>query len=316
VSRAGVARRHVSDEVSDASEDYPLEAPAMPKPFFRMTSRERLEHKKQMDYYYTLKRQGQMIPEDSVLSGPVVVDPSLDPKLSAPVINWNKEQVGSVELSNEVFNQPIRQDIVHACVVWQRNSYRQGTHKTKDRSEVSGTGRKPHRQKGSGLARQGTRRAPHHRGGGVAHGKRVRSHATSLNKKVRALALKITLTAKFKEGNLIVLENATLPSHKTKDFVKLMAPFEAKSALLLHSQTTDRRGEVLTTELDNNLVLAARNIQKFDFLPQVGANVYSILRRQKLFVTKSALGELQTRLGMSRSHVKIVVPPSEVKLHA
>lgn len=196
----------------------------------------------------------------------------------------NKE-VGSIDLDDSVFGVEIRQDLLHRMVHYQLNKRRAGTHKTKTISEVSGTNKKPFAQKGTGRARAGTLRAPHHVGGGRVHGPVVRSHATELPKQVRALALKTALSAKAKNGQLIILDQAVAKDKKTKAMVATLKNLGLQNALI-----------VCGAELDENFALSVRNIPLIDLLPSDGANVYDILRHDTLVLTKDAVDALTARL--------------------
>jgi large subunit ribosomal protein L4 len=170
-------------------------------------------------------------------------------------------------------------------VNYQLAKRRAGTHKVKGRSEVSGTSKKPYKQKGTGRARQGSLRAPQFRGGGIVFGPVVRDHGHSLNKKVRKLALKVALSAKAKEGKLIVIDEAKVSEPKTKALAASFAGLGLGSAVI-----------VTGTELDLNFALASRNIPTVDVLPSQGANVYDIIRRDTLVLTKDAVAQLEERL--------------------
>lgn len=196
----------------------------------------------------------------------------------------NKE-AGSIDLDDAVFGVEVRQDLLHRMVHYQLNKRRAGTHKVKTISEVSGTGKKPYAQKGTGRARAGTLRRPQDVGGGRVHGPVVRSHATDLPKQVRALALKSALSAKAKGGQLIILDTATAKEAKTKAMVKALKTMGIDNALF-----------VCGPELDQNFALSVRNIPHIDVLPSDGANVYDILRRTTLVLTKDAVDALTTRL--------------------
>lgn len=196
----------------------------------------------------------------------------------------NKD-VGSIDLDDAVFGVEVREDILHRMVHYQLNKRRAGTHKTKGISEVSGTGKKPFKQKGTGNARAGTMRAPQHRGGAIVFGPQPRSHATDLPKKFRALALRIALSAKAAAGNLVVLEDAQIKTPKTKDMAKNLSAMGITSALFIGGE-----------ELDENFALSVRNIPHIDMLPQQGANVYDILRKDTLVLTKQAVEKLTERL--------------------
>ena len=191
---------------------------------------------------------------------------------------------GSVTLDETIFGLEPRKDILHRMVTYQLNKRQQGTHKAKERGEVTGTTKKFVRQKGSGGARHGNRKAPQFVGGGKAHGPRVRSHATDLPKKVRRLALKHALSAKFAASELIVLDHADLEDAKTSTLRGYFETMGVKNAL------------VVDAEINDNFKLSARNIPEVDVLPLAGANVYDILRREKLVLTKAALEGLEARL--------------------
>ncbi|HMH97799.1 MAG TPA: 50S ribosomal protein L4 [Bradyrhizobium sp.] len=191
---------------------------------------------------------------------------------------------GSVQLSDEIFGLEPRKDIIQRCVNWQLAKRQAGTHKTQGRADVWRTGKKMYKQKGTGGARHGSARVPQFRGGGRAFGPVVRSHAFSLPKKVRALALRHALSAKAKDGGLIVIESATLEAAKTKALVGHFSGLGLTNALIIDG-----------AEVHNGFAAAARNIPNIDVLPVQGINVYDILRRQKLVLTKAALDALEAR---------------------
>ncbi len=201
------------------------------------------------------------------------------------IINLDNETVGEIDLDDTVFGIAVRRDILARAVNWQLAKRRAGTHKVKGRSEVSATGRKPFRQKGTGRARQGTSRAPQMRGGGVAFGPVVRSHEIDLPKKVRRLALKSALSSKCAEGRLVVLDSATLDEPKTRLLVQRLAKLGWGHTLLVDGD-----------EMDGNFRRAAGNIVGLDVLPSGGANVYDILRRDTLVLTRAAVESLVERL--------------------
>jgi large subunit ribosomal protein L4 len=201
------------------------------------------------------------------------------------VKNLENEDVGEIELSDEVFGLKVRGDILARCVNWQLAKRRAGTHKTKGISDIQGTTKKPYKQKGTGRARQGSLRSPQFRGGAVIFGPVVRSHAFDLQKKVRRLALKTALSAKQAEGKLVVLDAATLAEGKTKLLGQRLAKLGWASVLIIGGST-----------LDENFARAARNLPKVDVLPQQGANVYDILRRDTLVLTREAVEQLEARL--------------------
>jgi large subunit ribosomal protein L4 len=191
---------------------------------------------------------------------------------------------GSVQLSDAIFGLEPRADIIQRCVNWQLAKRQAGTHKTKGRAEVWRTGKKMYKQKGTGGARHGSARVPQFRGGGRAFGPVVRSHAHDLPKKVRALALRHALSAKARDGGLVVLENAELKDAKTKALVGHFSGLGLTSALIIDG-----------AELNAGFATAARNIPNIDVLPIQGINVYDILRCQKLVLTKAAVDALEAR---------------------
>jgi large subunit ribosomal protein L4 len=201
------------------------------------------------------------------------------------VKNLQNKEVGSMELDDAVFGVEIRQDILHRMVHYQLNKRRAGTHKTKGISDVSGTGKKPHAQKGTGRSRLGSSRAPQCVGGATVFGPVVRSHATDLPKKVRALALKTALSAKVASGQLIVLDGEAVTEAKTKKMSETLKKMGISSALVVAGK-----------EVDRNFSLSTRNIPDIDVLPSDGANVYDILRRDTLVLTKEAVANLTARL--------------------
>lgn len=196
----------------------------------------------------------------------------------------NKD-AGEITLDKDIFGAEIREDILHTMVHYQLNKRRAGTHKVQTRAEVTGTGAKPWRQKGTGRARAGDLKRPQDIGGGVAHGPHVRSHATALPKKMRKLALKTALSSKVKEGKLIVLDTIEAKDHKTKPMAKALAKFGFESALIVGGK-----------EIDANFARATANLPRIDVLTSLGANVYDILRRDTLVLTKDAVNELTERL--------------------
>ena len=194
-------------------------------------------------------------------------------------------EAGDIELADDVFGLPIRRDILARMVHWQLAKRRAGTHKTKGISDIQGTTKKPWKQKGTGRARQGSLRSPQFRGGAVIFGPVVRSHEFSLQKKVRRLALKTALSAKQAEGKLVVLEEARLAEGKTRALAERFEKLGWGSVLIIGG-----------VELDENFARAARNLPQVDVLPQQGANVYDILHRDTLVLTREAVQHLQARL--------------------
>lgn len=201
------------------------------------------------------------------------------------VINLENKKVGTVELADAIFAAEVRPDILSRVVAWQLAKRRAGTHAVKNKTTVSGTGKKPFAQKGGGRARQGTLRNPQFRHGAVAFGPVVRDYAHSLNKKIRKLGLKCALSLKAKDGKLFVLDEAALKSNKTKDLNQSFKTLGWTSALVLGG-----------AKLDDNFAKASANVTGVDVLPQVGANVYDILRRDSLVLTKDAVSYLEALL--------------------
>lgn len=191
---------------------------------------------------------------------------------------------GKVNLSETVFGLEPRQDILQRMVRWQLARKQQGTHKTKGRSEINRTGAKMFRQKGTGRARHSSARAPQFRGGGKAHGPVVRSHEHGLTKKVRALALRHALSAKLRDEDLIIVDEIATKEAKTKALSGSLEKLGLSNALFIGG-----------AELDDNFKLAARNIPNIDVLPVQGINVYDILRRGKLVLSKAAVEALEER---------------------
>jgi large subunit ribosomal protein L4 len=189
------------------------------------------------------------------------------------------------EVFKDIFGRPVRRDILARCVNWQLAKRRSGNHKTKEIGDISGTTKKPYAQKGTGRARQGSLRSPQFRGGATIFGPVVRSHAHDLTKKVRKLALKTALSSKVKDGKLIIWNGTTGASGKTKDLTAKLKTLGLKSVLVIDGPAVDEK-----------FALAARNIPNVDVLPQQGANVYDILRRDTLVLTKAAVEHLVERL--------------------
>jgi large subunit ribosomal protein L4 len=195
------------------------------------------------------------------------------------------EAKGSVNLSDTIFGLEPRQDLIQRCVVWQLAKRRAGTHKVKGRAEIWRTGKKMYKQKGTGGARHGSQRANLFRGGGRSFGPVVRSHAIDLPKKVRVLALKHALSAKAKDGGIVLIEDAKLAETKTKLLKGHFEKLGVANALIIDG-----------AEIDNGFRLATRNIPNIDVLPIQGINVYDILRRHTLVLTRAALDALEARL--------------------
>lgn len=206
--------------------------------------------------------------------------------LVIPVTNFQNEDKGFMCLAGDVFDLPIRKDIIHRVVRWQLAKRQQGTHSTKTISEVSGTGRKPWNQKGTGRARHGTLRGPQFRGGATMHGPKPRSHAIKLNKKVRRLGLKIALSARAAEGKLMVFDDLEISSHKTKNIVNYFNQLENTKKLLL----------VDGGPISEKLKLATQNVHYVNVLPSIGLNVYSILLHDTLVMSRDAVNKIVERM--------------------
>ncbi len=191
---------------------------------------------------------------------------------------------GSISLSDEIFGLEPRADILHRMVTWQLARRQAGTHRTKGRSEINRTSKKLYKQKGTGNARHGAASAPQFRGGGRAFGPVVRSHAFDLPKKVRALALRHALSSKFKASQIIVMDNVALDDPKTKALKERFEKLGIGSVLVVDG-----------AEVETNLALAARNLAFVDVLPIQGINVYDILRRDTLVLTRAAVDALEAR---------------------
>jgi large subunit ribosomal protein L4 len=194
------------------------------------------------------------------------------------------EAAGTVEISNEIFGLEPRADLIQRYVRWQLAKRRAGTHKVKNRAEIARTGKKMYGQKGTGQARHGSARVNLFRGGGRSFGPVVRSHEHGLPKKVRALALRHALSSKAKDGGLIILDKAAMQNGKTKELAGHFAKLGLANALIIDG-----------AEVDASFSAAARNIPNIDVLPVQGINVYDILRRGKLVLTKAALDALEAR---------------------
>ena len=191
---------------------------------------------------------------------------------------------GSVDLPDAIFGLQARPDILHRCVTWQLAKRQRGTHAVKNRADIARTGKKMYRQKGTGSARHGSARVNLFRGGGRSFGPVVRSHAIDLPKKVRALALKHALSAKAKDGGIVVLDQASMTDGKTKALQQHFTKLGLTNALIIDGAAVDAK-----------FAIAARNIPDIDVLPVQGINVYDILRRHTLVLTRAALTALEAR---------------------
>jgi large subunit ribosomal protein L4 len=201
------------------------------------------------------------------------------------VVTLDNKAAGSIEVADAVFGAPSRPDILARVVDWQLAKRRAGTHKAKTIADVQGTTKKPYAQKGTGRARQGSLRSPQFRGGAVIFGPVVRDHGYDLPKKVRRLGMRTALSSKQAEGRLIIVDEAKLSAPRTKALQDQLAKLGSESVLIVGGRT-----------VDDNLKRAARNLKHVDVLPVQGANVYDILRREVLVLTKDAATELEARL--------------------
>ncbi len=199
--------------------------------------------------------------------------------------NFENKMVGELQLNADIFSAPLRQDILARMVHWQLAKRRAGTHSTKGVSQISGTTKKPWRQKGTGRARQGSLRSPQFRGGAVIFGPHPRDHEYKLPKKVRQLALKTALSSKVASGELLVVEDLNLGTTKTKDLVKKFQALGLRSALIIDG-----------AEVNKDFVRTTANLPGVDVLPQQGINVYDILRHEHLVLTRAAIENLESRL--------------------
>jgi large subunit ribosomal protein L4 len=198
------------------------------------------------------------------------------------LLNQSGSQVGEIELNELVFGIEPNQHVLFEAIVMQRASLRQGTHKTKVRSEVAGGGRKPWRQKGTGRARQGSIRSPQWRGGGTVFGPTPRSYSYKLPKKVRRLAIKSALSSKVLDENVLVLESLAFETPKTKDF-----------KTVLSGLSVNKKALIVTADLDENVALSARNIPGITVVTASGINVLDVVNHEKLIMTKAAVEKVE-----------------------
>ena len=205
--------------------------------------------------------------------------------MKVPVTSLDNKKSGEIELNDSIFGLTPRGDLLHRMVNWQLAKRRGGAHKTKGVCEIRGTTKKPFKQKGTGRARSGSLRSPQNRGGAVIFGPVVRDHGFDLPKKVRKLALKHALSAKAADGKLIVLDKVEAKAPKTKDLAGKLSALGISSAVIVGG-----------AEVDVSFDLAARNLPKIDVLPQQGINVYDILRRDTLVLSRDAVEHLEARL--------------------
>ena len=200
------------------------------------------------------------------------------------IVNTKNERVGEIELNDGVFNREVKEHILHEVVRMQRAARREGNACTKTRIEVSGGGRKPWRQKGTGRARAGSRTSPLWRGGGVAFGPKPRDYSFKLNKKVKQQAVAMAISARFQEGNLIVVDDFSLEKIKTKDFVGVMNVLDVGNGLIVVDNASE------------NLTKSSSNVNGYKVLSSEGLNVYDILLHKKLILVQPVIESLEKRL--------------------
>ncbi len=205
--------------------------------------------------------------------------------MKVAVKNLENKKVGDKDLQDSVFGVEEKSGLLHQMVNYQLAKRRSGNHKVKDISEISGTGKKPFKQKGTGNARLGSLRGAQQRGGQTTHGPQVRDHGFNMPKKQRQLALKMALSSKLANDKLVVLEDVKVKSHKTKDLVKALDAMKLSNVLFIG-----------TAEMDENFLRASNNIPMVDVLAQEGANVYDIMRHDTVVLTVDAIEKLEARL--------------------
>jgi large subunit ribosomal protein L4 len=201
------------------------------------------------------------------------------------VRNFENKKVGEIQLIPEIFSAPLRQDVLARMVHWQLAKRRAGTHSTKGVSQISGTTKKPWRQKGTGRARAGSLRSPQFRGGATIFGPLPRDHGYKLPKKVRIMALKTALSSKVASGELLIVDNLAIGAKKTKDLEKQIKALGLRSVLIIDG-----------AEVNKDFARVAANLPSVDVLPQQGINVYDILRHEHLVLTQAAVENLESRL--------------------
>ena len=202
------------------------------------------------------------------------------------VVNLNNKPVNEVDLPDFIFNIKVLPDLIHQYLRYQNAKKRQGTHKTKTRSEVKGRAKKPFSQKGTGNARQGSSKAPHFRGGAISMGPQNKDHSFSLNKKEKKLAIKCALSEKNQNDEIIIIDELKLNSHKTKELASILKNFNFNSALFVCD----------TYKLDQNFKRASQNIPKVSLLSQSGVNVKDLIHHEKIFLLKDSIDVISKRL--------------------
>lgn len=200
------------------------------------------------------------------------------------VNSLDNKKIKDIDLDKHIFGLELKEEIIYRMVRYQLAKRRSGNHKTKGISEISGTTKKPFKQKGTGNARQGSKRSPQMRGGAVIFGPQVRSHAHKLPKKIKQLALKMAISKKIKDGKLKILNELKMSKPKTNLFRSKLAGLKLDSALFIDGK-----------EIDNNFLLASKNVPKIDILPVAGINVYDILKRDYLVLSENAVNGIKER---------------------
>lgn len=200
------------------------------------------------------------------------------------IVNTKNESVGEIELNDAVFNREVKEYILHEVVRMQRAAKRAGNACTKTRVDVRGGGRKPWRQKGTGRARAGTRSSPLWRGGGVAFGPKPRDYSFKVNRKVRQQAVAMALSARYQEGNLVVLDDFSMDQIKTKDFVKIMNVLDIDNGIIVTDNATE------------NLTRSSRNVNGYKVMSSEGLNVYDLLLHKKVILLQPVIESLEKRL--------------------
>ena len=202
------------------------------------------------------------------------------------VVNLDNKPVTEIDLPDLIFNVKVLPDLIHQYIRYQNAKKRQGTHKTKTRSEVKGKSKKPFAQKGTGNARQGSSKAPHFRGGAISMGPQNRDHSFLLNKKEKKLALKCVLSEKNKNDEIIIIDDIKINSHKTKELASILKNFKFDSALFVYDPN----------KLDQNFERASHNIPKVSLLSQSGINVKDLIHHEKIFIVKDSIDIISKRL--------------------
>lgn len=220
------------------------------------------------------------------------------------VLSWEKKKVGSVELDASVFDITVKKELLQTVVRWQLASRRQGTHKAKTRAEVSGGGKKPFKQKGTGNARQGSTRSPLMPGGGIAFGPTPRDYSYQLPKKVRRLGLRTALSQLKKEGRLFVVDGMTSSDGKTKDLAKRLKAFGLEKAVMIDASA------------DQKFTQASRNLAKFRYYGVEGLNVYDLLKFETALITKESIAKIVEKCGPETVSTRVKTPAAPKKAKA